>query len=86
MQTGTVLYVTGTARLDDPDNLLTEASRNGLDPAWVAVASSAPGWPSPQDATLALAERGAHRIELRAAFLDPGGSVRLAPRGVRIQG
>ena len=86
MQTGTVLYVTGAATLDDPDHLVDEAGRKGLQPQWVELAASAPGWPTPQDAILALTERGAHRIEFRAAFLAPGGVVRLSPHGARIHG
>jgi hypothetical protein len=86
MQTGTVLYVTHAATLDDPDQLVGEAEKYGLHPPWVEVAASAPGWPTPQDAILALTERGARRIEFRAAFLESEGVVRLASCGTRVQG
>ncbi|NOY46275.1 MAG: hypothetical protein GXP50_12620 [Deltaproteobacteria bacterium] len=86
MNTGTVLYITDAKHAPDPVELPARAAALGFDPRWVAVAGSAPGWPTPQDAMLSLAERGAHRIEFRAAHPEPAGKIRVSAHGYRMLG
>lgn len=85
MQQGTVLYLADAKALPadwEDDRTLAET---GLDPAWTEVAALAPGFYSPQEAQLRLAERGAARIDAaHARYAD--GRLRVSPTRVRLQG
>lgn len=85
MQKGTVLYLADAKELPPGWEPERELARAGLDPCWTEVAALTPGFYSPQEAQLRLAERGAGRIEGAGAHCAEG-RLCVSERRVRLWG
>lgn len=70
MQTGTIVYLTQAGALPVGWAAEQALGETGLDPRWTELAGSAPGFYRPEEALLALAQRGAQRIDLVGATCD----------------
>ena len=85
MQKGTVLYLADAKTLPLHWEPIHDLSAAGLDPAWTEVAAPAIGFPSPQEAQLRLAARGAGHIDAASArYAD--GRLRVNPARTRLWG
>ncbi|MDW7710282.1 MAG: hypothetical protein SCH98_07380 [Deferrisomatales bacterium] len=85
MQQGTVLYIADVRSLPQDWEAEEAAAAAGFDPVWTEVAAPGPGFYTPQEAQLRLAERGAGRIEAaHARYAD--GRLEVGARRVRLQG
>lgn len=85
MQHATVLYLADVKALPPQWDEGAALAAAGLDPVWTQVAALAPGYDSPQEAQLRLAERGAGRIDAAHARYAEG-RLLVNPRRVRLQG
>jgi hypothetical protein len=85
MQKGTVLYLADVKSVPTEWEVEEAVAAAGLDPAWTELSALAPGFYSPQEAQLRLAERGAGRIEAVHARYAAG-ELRVSPHRVRLQG
>ena len=79
MKKGTIVYLADAGSIPADADLEDAARQEGLDPEWTEFAASVPGYHRLPEALLALAARGAGRVELASATLAPGGSLRLSP-------
>lgn len=85
MQKGTVLYLADAKALPGEWEVEEALAAAGLDPAWTELAALTPGFHTPQEAQLRLAERGAGRIDAAHARYAEG-HLRVSPLRVRLQG
>ncbi len=85
MQKGTVLYLSDAKGLPAGWEPEQDLARAGMDPCWTELAALVPGFYSPQEAQLRLAERGAGRIEGASAHYA-GGRLHVGGTRVRLWG
>lgn len=81
MKTGTIVYLAGADTLPKEFDVDQAVGLAGWDPRLTELSGAAPGYYQPEEALLALAQRGAARVELvRAAFDSRRGLVLGAER------
>ena len=81
MKTGTIVYVAQAGTLPAEWAAEQALGETGLDPRWTELAGSALGFYRPEEALLALAQRGAARVDLVGATCDDRHAMKLnSPR------
>ncbi len=70
MKTGTIVYLAGAGTLPEDFDAEGAIEAAGLASRWTEMSGSAPGFYRPEEALLALARRGAARVELVWATFD----------------
>lgn len=86
MKTGTIVYLAGASQLPAEFDVDAAIEHAGLDPRWTEAAGAAPGFYDPLEAALALARKGAGRVELAKAAFEARQGLVVGRNRVRLAG
>jgi len=86
MKQGLVVYLTGASEVDDSFDEEKAFAELGFDSRMTLLAASASNYYDVMDATKILLERGAGRVEVAKAALEPGGKLRIFGEPLRLYG